>query len=79
MKLRKFISNVNEKGFDDGGVASFTFEVDQLIKGKVYRQADTTFYDENGRNSKPFFVDDNGCSRDIESMLKSNKITEIFE
>lgn len=79
MKLRKFRAKVNEKGLDDGGVASFTFKVDQLIKGKIYTQADQRFYDENGKNSKPFFVDDNGCSRDIDFMLKTDKVEEVFE
>jgi len=77
-KLRKFKALVNEKGIDDGGVASFTFVVDQLIKDKIYLQADQRFYDDLGKKSKPFFVDDNGCSRDIEHMLKSGKVEEIF-
>ena len=79
MKLRKFKSLVNEKGLDDGGVASFVFEVDQLIEGKIYTQADQRHYDERGRNSQPFFVDDNGCSRDIAYMLKNKLVEEVFE
>lgn len=78
MKLRKFKSLISQKGIDDGGVASFTFEVDQLLKGKIYTQADQRFYDEQSRNSKPFFVDDNGCSRDIEYMLKNGFVEEVF-
>ena len=77
IKLRKFRALINEKGLDDGGVASFTFEVDQLIKGKIYTQADQRNYDEHGRNSKPFFVDDNGCSRDIERSIKQGIIEEV--
>lgn len=77
MILRKFKALVSEKGLDDFGASGMTFEVDQLVKGKIYTQADQRFYDERGRNSAPFFVDDNGCSRDIASMLKSGKIVEI--
>lgn len=78
MKLRKFRALVNEKGLDDFGFSGHTFKVDQLIKDKIYTQADQSNYDEHGRNSPPFFVDDNGCSRDISSMLKSGKIEEVF-
>ncbi len=75
--LRKFMALVNKKGLDDGGVASFTFPVDQLIKGKIYIQADQSNYDEAGRNSEPFFVDDNGCSRNIKREIKLGTIKEI--
>ena len=79
IKLRRFRALENETGLDDGGVASFVFEVDQLVKGKIYTQADQRNYDEHGRNLKPFFVDDNGCSRDIEYMLKNKKVEEVFD
>ncbi len=78
-KLRKFECLVNEKGLEDGGQFSFVFEVDSLVKGKIYTQADQRFYDENTKNSEPFIVDGSGCSRDIEFMLKTKKIKEIFE
>lgn len=77
MKLRKFKALRNEIGLDDGGVASFTFQVRQLIKDKIYIQADQQNYDEAGIKSKPFFVDDNGCSRDIERSIKEGIIKEI--
>lgn len=77
MGLRKFISLVNERGLDDIGFSGLTIEVDQLVKGKVYTQADQSLYDERGRNSKPFFIDDNGCSRDIELSLKNGIIEEL--
>lgn len=77
IKLRKFRALINEKGLDDGGGASFTFEVDQLIKDKIYTQEDQRNYDERGRNSKPFFVDDNGCSRDIELSIKQGIVEEV--
>lgn len=79
MELRKFRALVNEKGLDDFGFSGITFEVDQLQKDKIYTQADQRFYDEHGRNSKPFFVDDNGCSIDIENALKNRIVEEIFE
>lgn len=79
MKLRKFKALVNEKGLDDFGASGMTFEVDQLIKDKIYVQADQRFYDEIGRNSKPFFVDGNGCSRDIDRSIKEGIVIEVFE
>lgn len=79
IKLRKFRSLIGETGLDDFGASGLTFETDQLVKGKIYTQADQRFYDEHGRNSKPFFVDDNGCSRDIEFMLKNKYVEEVFE
>lgn len=78
MKLRKFKALINETGLDDFGASGMVFEVDQLIKDKVYTQADQRFYDEHGRNKKPFFVDDNGCSRDIENALKEGIVIEVF-
>ncbi len=78
-KLRKFRALVDEKGLDDWADFSSTFTVDVLIKGKIYTQADQSEYDEMGRNSKPFFVDDNGCSNDIEYMLKNKKVEEVFD
>lgn len=68
---------VDAKGLDDGGVASFTFEVDQLVKGKIYTQADQRWYDEHGQKSAPFFVDDNGCSNDIEWALAAKIVEEV--
>ena len=78
MKLRKFKALVGETGLDDLGLSGDTFEVDQLVIGDIYTQADQTYYDENGRNSAPFFVDDNGCSRDIKQMLREGKVIEVF-
>jgi len=78
MKLRKFKVLVGETGLDDFGASGQTFGVNQLVVGKVYTQADQTYYDENGRNAAPFFVDDNGCSRDIKQMLREGKVIEVF-
>jgi len=79
MKLRKFKALVNETGLDDFGASGQTFGVNQLVVGKVYTQADQTYYDENGRNAAPFFVDDNDCSRDIKQMLREGKVIEVFK
>lgn len=79
MKLRKFRALVSETGLDDFGFSGQTFKVDQLIEGKVYTQADQRNYDEAGRKSPPFFVDDNGCSRDIAKMIKEKKVVEVFD
>lgn len=79
MKLRKFKALVSEKGLDDFGASGLTFEVDQLIEGKIYKQANQSEYDKMSQNLPPFFVDDNGCSRDIKYMLKEGKVIEIFD
>jgi len=76
--MRKFKALKSEKGRDDFGASGITFEVDQLIEGKIYTQQDTTYWDERAKRSAPFFVDDNGCSRDIDYCLKKGIITEIF-
>ena len=78
MKLRKFKSLVNETGLDDLGASGWTFVVDQLVVGKIYEQADQMYYDEPYRNYEPFFVDDNGCSRNIKQMLREGKVIEVF-
>jgi len=78
MKLRKFKSLINKKGLDDFGASGITFEVDQLVKGKIYTQADETNYCEVSYKREPFFVDDNGCSRDIKHCIKNNIVEELF-
>ena len=75
-KFRKFRALISERGLDDFGASGLTFEVDQLIKGKIYIEEDQTFYD---RLSLPFFVDDNGCARDIKHMLETKQVEEVFE
>lgn len=39
-KPRKFEALIDEFGLDDGGVASFTFKVQALAKGKIYEEMD---------------------------------------
>jgi len=76
-KPRKFEALVSEQGLDDIGMSGRTIRVDQLVKGRMYAQADQRNYDAAGGASPPFFVDDIGCSRNISDMLKSKKIKEI--
>lgn len=79
MALRNFKALVSEKGRDDFGASGMTFEVDQLIKDKIYTQIDTTYWDAHAKASPPFIVDDNGCSRNIKDMISSGKLQEIFD
>lgn len=74
MELIKVRALVNESGLDDFGASGLTFTVHQLIAGKIYTQTDTKYWDERAKKSAPFFVDDNGCSRNITSMISSGKV-----
>ena len=76
--MRKFKALKNEKGRDDFGTSGITFEVVQLIEGKVYTQQNTEYWDEHAKHSAPFFVDDNGCSRNIDDCLKEGIIVELL-
>lgn len=79
MKFRKFKALVSEKGLDDLGASGMTFDVDQLIEGKIYTEQDTEYWDERAKMSPPFFVDDNGCSRNIKDCLQKGIIIEVFD
>lgn len=79
MKLRKFRALVNQTGLDDLGMSGIVFRTETLIKWKIYHQADERKYCEVDYVRKPFFVDDIGCSRDIEKALKDKEIEEIFD
>jgi len=76
--MRKFKALKSEKGRDDFGTSGITFEADQLIEGKIYTQQDTKYWDKQAKCSAPFFVDDNGCSRNIDDCLKEGIIVEVF-
>lgn len=78
MKLREFESLIDEESWDDIGMSGSVYKTASLVKGKIYIQADQTYYDAAGKNSKPFIVDDTGCSRDIAQMLKNRNIKEII-
>jgi len=77
--MRKFRALKSEKGRDDFGASGITFEVDQLIEGNVYTEQDTKHWDERAKRSAPFFVDSNGCSRNIADCIKNGIIVEIFD
>ena len=55
---RKFICLVDEFGLDDGGVASFTFKVQSLKKGKVYKESNPVCIQGHQRG---VIIDDNSC------------------
>jgi len=57
-KPRKFRALIDEYGLDDGGVASFTFRVQSLTKGKIYKERDPNYIEGNKRG---VVVDDNSC------------------
>lgn len=57
-KPRKFEALIDEYGLDDGGVASFTFQVQSLKKGKIYEERNPA-YIEGHRNG--VVIDDNAC------------------
>lgn len=57
-KPRKFRALIYEYGLDDGGVASFTFRVQSLTKGKIYKERDPNYIEGNKRG---VVVDDNSC------------------
>ena len=57
-KPRKFEAQIDEFGLDDGGVASFTFEVQSLTKGKIYYERDPEYL---SGHQKGVVIDDNCC------------------
>ncbi len=82
--MRKFIALVDEFGYDDGGVASFTFKVQSLKKDKIYYEHQRWVEAWDGRGGKKqepsgFVIDDNGCWNEIGSDYFKNKFKEIKE
>lgn len=57
-KPRKFEAQIDEFGLDDGGVASFTFKVQSLTKGKIYYERDPKSL---FGHPKGIVIDDNCC------------------
>jgi hypothetical protein len=57
-KPRRFKALIDEFGYDDGGVASFTFRVQSLEKGKIYEESNPAFLE--GHRSG-VVIDDNSC------------------
>ncbi len=72
---RLFASRVSRKGLDDFGASGITFEVDSLVFGKIYEQEDPRRYGQD-LDSKPFLVNDNGCTRYIDH--KDNNFVNDF-
>lgn len=66
----KFECLVSRKGLEDGGDFTFVFEVDQQIKGKVYKIESISNW--NGVKV-PRIIDDNGCS----SWLPTNEFKPV--
>lgn len=66
-KLRIFEALIDEYALDDIGMSGLTIEVQALKKGKCYPQCSV---------NKQYFRDDNGCLRDIETLLEARKIKE---
>lgn len=76
MKTRKFRALVNERGLDDGGVASFTFEVAVLTKGKIYEEHQQ--YTNKGYVPSGYVIDDNSCWNDIKAKDFKKRFEEII-
>lgn len=57
-KPRKFEALINEFALDDGGVASFTFKVQSLKKGKIYEERNPDYIEGHRRG---VVIDDNCC------------------
>ena len=55
-KPRKFEALIDEYGLDDGGVGSFTFQVQSLKKGKIYYEVDPDYIS----NKTGVVIDDGG-------------------
>lgn len=63
---------ISRKGLEDGGDYSFVFEVDQQIKGKIYKVASVSRW---GGVNVPRIIDDNGCS----SWLETDEFEPVYE
>jgi hypothetical protein len=57
-KPRRFKALIDEFGLDDGGVASFTFKVQSLKKGKIYKERNPEYISGHQRG---VVIDDNSC------------------
>lgn len=55
---RKFRAKITEKALDDGGVASFTFEVISIKKDKIYEEENPKYLSTKQRG---VVIDDNSC------------------
>lgn len=57
-KPRKFKALIDEFSLDDGGVASFTFKVQSLTKGKIYEERNPEYIQ---GHQMGVVIDDNSC------------------
>lgn len=75
--MRKFEAIVNEMSLDDFGVASGTFEVQSLTKGKVYME----HVERTGSKPTPsgHVIDDNACWWKIGTDSFNKRFKEIKE
>ena len=81
--MRKFEALINKTGLDDGGVASFTFKVDVLIKGKIYEEHQRWVDNNDGHGGlkqvpSGYVIDDNSCWNKIDDADFKNRFKEIF-
>lgn len=80
--MRQFEALVDTFGLDDGGVASFVFEVQVLKKGKIYKEH-MKWVDVNdghgGMKQVPsgYVIDDNACWNKIDSESFKELFKEI--
>jgi hypothetical protein len=65
--MRNFRALVTERSKSDFGFSGLTFKSCSLSQGKVYTQI-----------SEKYFVDDDGCSRNIHESIKSGIVEEIY-
>jgi len=78
--MRKFEALIDEYGLDDGGVASFTFKVQVLKKGKIYQEhqqhnggdANNSIWEPSG-----YVIDDNSCWNQIGTESFNERFKEV--
>lgn len=72
------LSLIDEYGLDDGGVASFTFEVQVLKKGKIYLEQNPKHINSQFGNHG-VVIDDNSCWHRTTDKGFNEKFKEVFE
>lgn len=73
---RKFEALVDEFGKDDYGVASGTFDVQSIKKGKIYLEENPKFIDSQFGNTG-VIIDDNACWHRVSDRGFSKKFKEV--
>lgn len=77
MNKRKFEAQIDEFGYDDGGVASFVFEVQSLKKGKVYEEHHA--WENRKEVPSGYVIDDNSCWWQIGSSSFKERFKEVIQ